>query len=261
MYAAVLQQVYGNRFTRMVIITVGPNLTNSELFGLEGFHQEGEVHFTYAVCVFVAQILGNDQLDQQLNGVADPKGTQTNEGIQRADGQGAGHSTHLHARLLGLNRGVLLIAQTGCGTFVQQLLAVVNAHGQLVQEISHGRDGLVPFPFHIALILTARIFSGFVVGQRVIGFIVGDEFHVQVDVVAVLSLIAEADGFIAAVTGHQVFKAAEQVAFRVSDAFPVAPVIVAATFGVAVVQTFPVVDNFGISKGGHHAGTQQRNNR
>ena len=248
-HTAVLQQIDSNGFAIVGIVAVGPYLADGQLFGLEGFQQEGDIHFAHTVCVFVAQFNGDDQFHQKLDGIAGGNRTQTDEGIQRAGGQCAGHCTGTFG----------FIAETCCGSFVQQLLAVVHAHGQLVQEIGHGRDGLIPFPFHIALILTVCVFRSLIIGQRVIDFVVRDEFHIQVYIVRVLGFVAEDDGLEAAVTGHQVFKVAEQVVFRVADAFPVAPAIVAA-FGSDIIGAFPVVDNFGISKAGHHAGAQHRNN-
>ena len=208
----------------MGCVAIGPDLTDSQLLGSEAFHQKREVHFAHAVGIFISKRQRSRQLHQQGHFLAGEQGTQTDIRIQRACGQGS--------RTIQRSRRT---AQTGSGALIQQLFPVIHTHGQLIEEVGHGSDGL------------AAVIS------QIVGFLImGNKLHVEVDIIAVLCLIDKGNRFKSAVPGHDTLEAAEQI-------------------GIGIVNTVPIAVNLGgriqaavhhlrVGKAGQHTGAQHGRN-
>ena len=138
---------------------------NRQFVVLDSFHQECPAHFAHTVCVLVAQLDGNIQFHFQGEFFA--LGKLPQEHIVR---QGAG--------LIG-------------GRIVNQFRAVVDAHGQLLEEILHGGNSF-------------RL--GDFLAEGVAVLVVHLGFQVDIDVIAVAGLIFEGNGLGKLITGHHIFE-------------------------------------------------------
>ena len=169
----------------MVGVAVGPDLAHGALVFVEALHMEHPVHLAHPVGVLVAQVNGDVQLHPEGGLLAGAERAQ-----QAVVPQAAG--------LVG-------------GGYIDQLLAIVNAHGQLGEEVRHGGHGLVPLAGDIRLILAVLVFELLVIGQGVGGLVVGLDAQVEVDEIAVRGGIGEGDRLGQLIAGHDVLEVIEEI--------------------------------------------------
>ena len=162
---AIFQQVDLDALGAVGIAVVIPCLVDCQLAILDGFYHKRPVYFTHSISILAAQ--GNGDIQFHLEREFFTFGQLAQEDIVR---QSAG--------LIGSG-------------IINQFRAVVDAHGQLLQEILHGGN--------------CFCFGDFF-AEGVVVFVVNYGLQIDIDIIAILGSVLECNSLGELVAGHHILE-------------------------------------------------------